>query len=295
MDKFNSIRAFTLVVESGSFAGASRLLGISRSAVNKLVFNLETYLGVQLLNRSTRQVSPTQTGLAFYERCANILTELQEAELAISEWQQQPQGNLRINAPMSFGTINLAQAIANFICQYPQLKVELTLEDRFVDPIAEGYDLVVRIAEKVESASLIVQKLTTINLKLCASPEYLAEYGTPSQPEDLVNHYCLHYGYLNSPHHWHLYSKNEEKIIKIKGRLYSNNGEVLAQGAVNSLGITLLPEFIVEEYLQQAKLVTILPEYSPSELSLWLIYPVNRHLSTRVKLLINFMQQLYSI
>jgi DNA-binding transcriptional LysR family regulator len=290
MDKFNTIRAFTSVVEAGSFAGASRLLGVSRAAVNKLVFNLEEYLGVQLLNRSTRKVTPTQTGLAFYERCVVILSDLEEAELVISELQEEPRGNLRINAPMSWGTIHLAGAIANFMAQYPQLKVELTLDDRFVDPIAEGYDMVVRIAETVESSSLIIHKLATINLVLCASPEYLSQYGQPEKPEDLSNHSCLQYGYLNSSNSWNLSQRDEEKTIKIKGKLYSNNGEVLAQGAVNGLGITLLPEFIVAEYLQTQQLTIILPEYSPRNLALFLVYPINRHLSMKVKLLTNFLQ-----
>ncbi len=293
MDKFNRIRAFTSVVEAGSFAGASRLLGVSRSAVNKLVFNLEDYLGVQLLSRSTRKVTPTQAGLAFYERCVGILSDLEEAELAISELQQQPRGNLKINAPMSFGTINLAGAIANFMAQYPQLTVELTLDDRFVDPIAEGYDVVARIAKTVDSSSLIVHKLATINLILCASEKYLSEHGKPQQPEDLSNHSCLQYGYLNSSPSWNLSQGEEEKVIKIKGRLYSNNGEVLAQWAVNGLGITLLPKFIVEKYLLKKKLTVILPEYSPPNLSLFLLYPINRHLSTKVKLLTYFLQNLF--
>lgn len=292
MDKFNRIRAFTVVVESGSFAGASRILGISRAAVNKLVFNLENYLGVQLLNRSTRRVTPTQTGLAFYERCVNILSELEEAELAISQLQQKPQGNLRVNAPMSFGKINLARIIAKFMREYPQLKIELTLDDRFVDPIAEGYDMVIRIAEKVESSSLIVHKLATINLLLCASKEYLSTYGTPEQPEDLTNHSCLQYGYLNSTYYWNLHRGDTEKVVKIKGRLFSNNGEVLAQGAVHGLGITLLPEFIVAKYLKSQQLTVILPEYSPHHLNLFLLYPINRHLSTKVKLLTNCLQDL---
>ena len=148
--------------------------------------------------------------------------------------------------------------------------------------------MVIRIAQKVESASLIVHKLATINLVLCASEKYLREYGKPQQPEDLSNHLCLHYGYFNSSPYWNLSKEEEQKVIK--GRLYSNNGEVLAQGAVSGLGITLLPEFIIKEYLQAQQLIRILPEYSAPNLSLFLLYPINRHLSTKVKLLTDFLQ-----
>lgn len=292
MDKFNRIKAFTLVVETGSFTGASRIMGISRSAVNKLVFNLENYLGVQLFNRSTRRVTPTQTGIAFYERCVSILSELEAAELAVSQLQVEPKGNLRVNAPMSFGKIKLAEAIANFMVKYPQLKVELTLDDRFVDPIAEGYDLVVRITEKVESSSLIVHQLATVQLIMCASPNYLEKHGKPEQPEDLTKHDCLQYGYLNASNYWQLSCGDEEKIIKIKARMFSNNGEVLAQSAVQGLGITLLPEFIVANYLKSQQLTPILCEYRPPNLNLLLLYPINRHLSTKVQLLTEFLQSL---
>ncbi|GAB4324263.1 LysR family transcriptional regulator [Cyanobacterium aponinum AL20118] len=290
MDKFNQIRGFVLVVESGSFAQASRILGISRSAVNKLVFNLETYLGVQLLHRNTRNVTPTQTGLAFYERCTGILADLEEAEIAVTNLQQRPQGKLRINAPMTFGTINLGDTIASFMAEYPLLKVELSLDDRFVDPIAEGYDMVIRITDKIESSSLIVHQLAEIELILCASEGYIQNYGEPNSPEELENHFCLQYGYFNSPHLWRLTKGDEEKIVKIKSRLCSNNGEILAKGAIADLGITILPRFIIESYLQEGKLRRILPDYSPKTLSLFALYPINRHLSNKIRLLTDFLK-----
>ena len=289
MDKFNRIKAFVAVVEVGSFAGASRVLGVSRSAVNKLVFNLEDYLGVQLLSRSTRKVTPTENGLAFYQRCVGILSDLEEAEIAVTKLQQEPRGKLKINAPMSFGTINLGAMIAEFMASYPHLKVELTLDDRFVDPIAEGYDMVVRISEKVELSSLIVHQLASIKLLLCASPDYLQEYGTPKTPGDLTEHIALQYGHLDSLHYWQFQSQQGVEKVKINSRLCSNNGEVLAKGAVQGLGIALLPEFIVQPYLDDRSLVTLLEGYIVNPLSLFLVYPVNRHLSNKVKLLRDFL------
>ncbi len=293
MNKFNRIKAFVLVVESGSFAQASRILGISRSAVNKLVFNLENYLGVQLLHRNTRNVTPTQTGFAFYERCTAILADLQEAEIAVTNLHQHPQGKLRINAPMSFGTICLGDAIASFMQEYPQLKIELTLDDRFVDPIGEGYDVVLRITQQVESLSLMTHKLKEIDLVLCISDKYIKKYGEPNTVEELENHYCLQYGYFHSSAKWSLDKGNEEKIVKIQSRLYSNNGEILAKGAIAGLGIAMLPRFMIESYLQENKLKIILPEYSPHKLNLFILYPINRHLSTKVRVLKEFLEDYF--
>ena len=289
MDKFNRIKAFVTVVEVGSFAGASRVLGISRSAVSKLVLNLEDSLGVQLLSRSTRKVSPTENGLAFYDRCVVILSELEEAEIAVTQLQDQPRGKLKINAPMSFGTMNFAHIIAEFMESYPQLKVELTLNDLFIDPIAEGYDVVLRIAENVDVSSLIVHQLGVVKLVLCASPQYLENQGVPEKPEDLSHHVTLQYGHLDSIHYWQFNTPQGLEKIKINSRLCSNNGEVLARAAIKGLGITLLPEFIVKEYLDDRLLVTLLSEYEVNPLNLFIVYPINRHLSNKVKLLKDFL------
>ena len=218
-----------------------------------------------------------------------ILSDLEEAEIAVTQLQQEPRGKLKINAPMSFGTINLGAMIAEFMASYPHLKVELTLDDRFVDPIEEGYDMVVRISEKVELSSLIVHQLASIKLLLCASPTYLQEHGTPQKPGDLTEHTALQYGHLDSLNYWQFQSQQGVEKVKINSRLCSNNGEVLAKGAVQGLGIALLPEFIVQPYLDDCCLVTLLEGYIVNPLSLFLVYPVNRHLSNKVKLLRDFL------
>ena len=291
MDKFDSIRAFTQVVASGGFAAAAREMGLSRSTVNKLVIGLENELGVQLLHRSTRVVTPTDMGLAFYERCLEILASLEEAERSITQLHEEPRGRLRVNAPMSFGTIHLAPAIADFLVQYPELQVQLTLNDRFIDPIEEGFDVTVRIAKPQEAASLIVHPLTSAPQVLCAAPSYLATHGTPTHPKDLRHHSCLHYGQLMIEDRWTLMGPEGEQTIAINGVLCSNNGEVLKDAAVRGLGITLLPTFIVGQELQQGKLQVVLAAYRPPELGISVIYPVNRHLSTKVRLLVDFLQQ----
>jgi DNA-binding transcriptional LysR family regulator len=294
MDKFESIRAFTQVVNAGGFAAAAREMGVSRSQVNKLVIALENELGVQLLHRSTRVVTPTETGLAFHQHCVEILSSLEEAERSITQLQAEPRGRLRINAPMTFGTLHLAPALADFLVQYPDLEVQLTLNDRFIDLIEEGFDVTVRIAKLQESASLIVHPLVSVPRVLCAAPSYLAIHGTPNHLDELRSHSCLHYGQLAVEDQWTLIGADGEQMISVSGVLCSNNGEVLRDAAVRGLGITLLPMFIVGQELQQGALQRVLPNYVPSELSIAVIYPVNRHLSTKVRLLVDFLHDRFS-
>lgn len=294
MDKFESIRAFTHVVEEGGFAAAARKMDMSRSAVNKLVINLENKLGVQLLYRTTRQVNPTDTGRAFYERCVTILADLEEAENLASQHHSEPKGTLKINAPMSFGTLCLGSIVADFMAKYQEIQVQLNLEDRFVEPVAEGYDLVVRIAQPRESPSLVVNPIATVERVLCASPEYLENHGIPSHPEDLKEHSCLHYGYLATGSQWQLEDGKREYRVRIQGAICSNNGEVLRDAAVRGLGIVLSPTFIVERELQRGELQIILPDYHPPTISLCVVYPVNRHLSAKIQLFSKFLQERFA-
>lgn len=288
MDKFASMHAFIQVVESGGFAAAARKMGVSRSTVNKLVINLEDELKVQLLQRSTRQVNPTPTGLAYYERCLNILAEITAAENELAQLQSEPKGTLKINAPMSFGTLYLGKAIARFINQYPELQVQLTLDDRLIDPLAEGYDVTIRIAQPETSSSLVYQAIAPISRLLCAAPSYLEKRGIPDHPQDLSNHSCLHYGHLVAGNQWLLLNQEQEYSVTVKGVLCSNNGEVLQDAAIAGLGIALLPRFIIQSAIEQGTLAIVLPDYQPPEIYLCLVYPLNRHLNTKVKLFRQF-------
>ena len=292
MDKFESIRAFTQVVEANGFAAAARRMGLSRSAVNKLVMNLEEHLQTQLLHRTTRRVATTDAGKAFYERCVTILADLEEAELALSRLQEEPRGNLRINAPMTFGTLHLAPLLVDFMAQYPDLHVELTLNDRFIDPIDEGFDVTVRIAQAPASASLIVHGLSACPVVLCAAPAYLERRGLPTLPTDLKHHDCLHYGHLAQGNTWVLMdAQGQSSLVNVQGPLCCNNGEVLRQAALAGLGIVMLPAFIVATDLQENKLQPILTAYHPPEIGIYALYPVNRHLSAKVKVFTEFLRQ----
>jgi DNA-binding transcriptional LysR family regulator len=290
MDKFAQMRAFTQVIAAGGFAAAARTMGLSRSAVNKLVIGLENQLGVQLLHRSTRVVTPTETGLAFYERCVEILATLEEAERSVTQLHDEPRGILRVNAPMSFGTMHLAPAVADFLVEYPELQMQLTLSDRFVDPIEEGFDVTIRIAEPQPIGSLIVQPLAPAPRVLCAAPSYLEIQGMPMHPEQLRSHACVHYGQMVTGHQWILLGADGEHRVTVQGVLCSNNGEVLRDAAIRGLGIALLPLFIIEDAIAQGLLQIVLPDYQPLELSIDVMYPVNRHLSTKIRLFIEFLQ-----
>lgn len=290
MDKFESLRAFTQVVNEGGFAAAARKLGLTRSAVNKLVIHLEDDLGVQLLHRTTRKVTPTDTGLAFYERCTRILADLEEAEVAVTHMHQEARGTLRVNAPMSFGTMHLAPAIADFLVQYPELHVELILSDRFIDPVEEGFDITLRIAASPQTTSLIAHRLAAAHRVLCAAPSYLAQYGTPTHPDQLKSHSCLHYGHLATDNHWKIIGSDGEYSIQVTGIICSNNGEVLKDAAIKGLGITLLPTFLAGPALQQGDLCVVLPDYQIPEISIYVLYPINRHLSAKIQLFAEFLK-----
>ncbi len=294
VDRIDSMKAFARVVESGGFAAAARGMGLSRSAVSKAVISLETYLGAQLLRRSTRQVTPTETGLAFYDRCVRILADLDEAVSAVSELQERPKGRLRVNAAMSFGTMHLSRVAADFMAMHPDVQVELALTDRFVDPIEEGFDVTLRIAEASASTSLVSREIAPARRVLCASPAYLDEAGEPESPSDLRQHRCLHYGHLGSGSQWRLIGPHGDRSYAIGCVMWSNNGEVLRDAALRHQGIALLPTFIVGEALQSGLLRTILTDCSPPETMLCALYPRHKHLSTKVRLFVDLLEERFA-
>ena len=288
MDKLNSIRAFTKVVQHSSFAAAARDLRLSRSAVSKYVMELEQELGVQLLSRTTRSVTATENGQAYYERCLAILSDLEEADLSATRLQAEVRGLLRINAPMSFGTLHLARAVADFMEKYPDLRIQLLLSDQQVDPVQEGFDVTLRIAD-LPSSSMIARRIAPARRAICASPSYLARHGTPKHPDDLRGHACLTYGHLATGNQWKLTGPDGDHWIAIPWTLCTNNAEVLRDAAVQGRGIALLPTFIAGADFQQGRLATILPGYQAPEISIYAIYPATRHLSLKVRVFIDFL------
>lgn len=294
MDQIQSMRAFTKVVEMNGFAAAAREMRLSRSVVNKAVIALENELGTQLLRRSTRKVTPTETGLAFYERCLQILSDLDEALASVTELQERPTGNLRMNAPMTFGTRHLAPVVGAFMSEHPDVHIEVILNDRFVDPIEEGFDITLRISEPVYMTSLISREIAPIRRVLCASPGYLDAQREPADPRELKDHRCLQYGYSGTTTQWRLNGPAGERNYAISCALWSNNGEILKSAALADQGIALLPTFIVGDALQEGTLRTVLTEYAPSSLTLSALYPRNRHLSAKIRLFVELLERRFS-
>jgi DNA-binding transcriptional LysR family regulator len=287
LDHLANIRVFTRVIEAGGFTAAADKLGLSRAAVSKAVIDLETELGVRLLERTTRRVRPNEIGLAYYEKCVRILLELQEADDAARQLHQTPRGTLRINAPVSFALLHLRPVIAAYATAYPEVTVAIDLSDRFVDLIDEGYDLAIRIA-RLEDSSLVARRICAARRVLCAAPSYLAKNGTPQTPTDLADHSCLVYG--NSARgQWRLIGSDGEHTVAVSGRMASNNGDMLACCAVEGHGITLLPTFIVGPDLQTGRLEVVLPEYAPPEIAIHAVYPPSRHLAAKVRTFVDLM------
>jgi DNA-binding transcriptional LysR family regulator len=288
MDKLSSLRAFVKVVELGSFSEAGRHLRLSRSAISKYVSDLEQDLGVQLLNRTTRHASPNENGQAYFERALGILAELDAADHAVAQLQATPRGLLRVNAPMSFGTLQLGPALADFMTLYPELKIQLVLSDEQVDPVQGGYDVTLRIAD-LESSSLIARKIVAIDRVICASPSYLEQHGMPKYPGDLRSHTLLTYGFLLTGNQWKLTGKDGEQWIQPEWTLCANNAEVLRDAAIKGRGVALLPTFIAAASLRDGALQRFLDDYKAPPLALYALYPPTRHLAVKVRLFIDFL------
>jgi DNA-binding transcriptional LysR family regulator len=288
MDKLDAMDAFARVVATGSFAEAARRLGLTRSAVSKAVAELETLLGARLIDRTTRRLSPTEAGRAYYERCVAILDDVQETEIQISRLNEAPRGVLKINGPMSFGTRYLAPAIADFASLYPEVKIELALNDRFIDPLEEGVDITIRIAELADS-SLIARRLAPARRVLVASPVYIAQHGSPREPHDLARHRCLAYGQLTTPQRWRLTHGSELISVPVQSSICSNSGDVLLAAALGGNGITKLPTFIVGPEIKAGRLAVVLADYPPTPLVIHALYAPNRYLAAKTRVFIDFL------
>ena len=288
MDKLDAMSAFARVVAAGSYAEAARRIGLTRSAVSKAVTELEQILGVRLLDRTTRRVTPTEAGRAYYERVVGILADVETTESSVSRLHDEPKGLLKINAPMSFGTLYLGPAIAEFMVAYADLRIELTLNDRFIDPIEEGVDVTVRIGTLPDS-SLIARKLAPARRVLVASSEYLRSHGTPETTDDLTAHRVLNFGHSHAMQRFELTRRGEILSVPVTSRLCSNNGDVLRAAALHGNGIALLPTFLIGSDIAAKKLAVVLRDYEPTGLNIYAVYAPNRYLAAKTRVFIDFL------
>lgn len=288
MDRFAALRTFVTVVEKGSFAAAAETLGMSRAMVTKHVADLEAHLGSRLLHRTTRRLSLTEAGGDFLRRGQEILELLEEAELAATAATAQPTGVLRINAPMSFGVLHLADAVSAYHRQFPEVAAEVTLNDRVVDLVEEGFDLAVRIA-KLKDSSLMARRLAPCRLVVAASPDYLGRHGRPTDPGDLTDHHCLLYQYASERDVWQFEREGKVRKVQVSGPMRSNNGEALTRAAIDGMGVILQPTFILSPALQTGRLEVLLPEWMLPDLGIFAVWPHSRHLSAKVRSFVDFL------
>ncbi len=296
MDRFEQMRVFACVVEAGGFTRATQRAGMSRAALSKLVLQLEERLDARLLNRTTRQVGMTEAGRLFYEQCRRILDDVSTAEQSAARAGTEPQGELRVVAPTNFGLAHLGAAITEFLIAHRELKIDLSLNDRAIDPIDGGYDLAIRVINSSlpDSASLAATKLTTSRRILCASPDYLAQRGIPGHPRDLSKHECLSYSYVDDPRNWRLRADGKEHVVGVTGRIVTSAGQVLRTAAAAGLGIAYGPTIFFREELAAGRVVPVLPDYELPQASIYAIYPVSRHPSPKVRAFNAFMQKFFA-
>lgn len=289
MDSLTDIAVFARVVECGSFTAAAERLSLSKSVVSKYVTRLEERLGARLLNRTTRRLSLTEIGRAFYQRSQQGLREIEEAEAEVSLLQGEPRGILRINAPMSFGVMHLAPAIPDFLERYPELQVDIHFDDRKVDVIEEGFDVSVRISELADS-SLVARRIGPCLHTVVAAPEYLQRYGTPLSPEDLHKHSIVSYQYQDSAQQWEFMdSEGKSTMVPVNGAIQMNNSMAMREAVINGAGIMRTPTFVVGDDISRGRLHPLLNNFKTLELSIYAVYPQRRHLSPKVRAYVDFL------
>lgn len=288
MDRFLEMQTFNAVVEAGSFVKAANALDISNAAVSRYVVDMETRLGVRLLHRTTRRLSLTEEGQVFYTRSKELLAELQEAEDEITSRRDAASGLLRINAPVTFGILHLAPLWGAFKALHPKVSLDVTLADRLVDLVEEGYDVAIRIAA-LENSSLVSRKLATTRIVLCASPQYLAQHGTPQHPGELANHAIISYSYRSAKDEWTFTGPQGPVSVKTKPCIHTNNGDTCRAAALAHQGVILQPTFLVGQDLANGTLVELMPDYRSEELGIYAVYPTRKHVSAKVRALIDFL------
>jgi DNA-binding transcriptional LysR family regulator len=292
MDRFQAMQTFVAVVESGSFAAAAEALASSRPAVSRHVAELERRLGVRLLHRTTRRLSLTGEGEVFYARSKQLLTEVDEAEAEISARSGQAVGQVKVNAPVTFGIQYLAALWGGFKAAHPQVTLDVTLADRVVDLVEEGYDLAIRIA-RLPSSTLISRKLSSTRLVLCASPQYLARAGRPTHPSELAGHAVWAYSHFAGGDEWPFEGPQGPLSARIHPCVRSNNGDTCVAGALQHQGIVLQPTFLVGPHLAAGRLVELMPDYRSVELGIYAVYPTRKHVTPKVRLLIDFLVEAF--
>jgi DNA-binding transcriptional LysR family regulator len=290
IDRMRDINAFVHVAEAKSFTAAAERIGLSRSAVGKSVLRLEDRLGVRLLQRTTRRVSLTSEGAVFHERCIRILADLDEAEMSMLSHSQAPRGQLRLELPVSFGRLHVLPIVSQFMSKWPEISVNISFNDRYVDLIDEGVDLAIRLGGSDDSR-LMTRLLAPHRLVTCASPAYLARRGIPQDVEQLADHSCLAFIHGGRPVEWRFSINGQMSSVAIKGRFSATNAEALRDATLAGYGIARLATFLISDDLRAGRLLRVLDDISADGQSVRAVYPSSRHLSPKVR---SFIDELLS-
>jgi len=282
MDRLTSLTVFTQVVDSGGFSAAGRKLNMSVTMVSNHVQALEDRLGARLLNRTTRKVSLTEVGRAYYDRCVQILADLEQADEVASQLQSTPRGTLKLYLNSHIVQF-IAPVVLDYLAAYPEAAVDFSIGERPVDPVKEGYDLVIRTAQAADS-SLIARQLTRWRLILCCAPEYLAAHGAPETLSDLARRNCLRYAFYPFGDEWRFTGPDGAPAsVRISGNLVSSSGGLLRAATLRGLGISLIPGFLIADDVREGRLVPLLPQFQPVEFSMHALYPHRHLLSAKVR------------
>jgi DNA-binding transcriptional LysR family regulator len=285
-DEILALIAFARVVEAGSFTAAAAKLGVSKSVVSERIAGLEERLGARLLQRTTRKLSLTPEGLALVEPCARLVATADEVAAAADGAGDRPRGLLRVDAPVVLAEDCLAEPIASFLERYPDVRVEVTLNDRFVDLVEEGIDVAVRVASRLAGAGLVSRKLASDQTTLVASPAYLARRGTPREPEDLLRHDCLIYSLLKVAAEWRFRAPGggrQEITVAVEPRFKASSGAVLREAALAGMGLAVLPTFMIASDLAAGRLIPVVPAFLPVRLGVYAMYPQGRRVPAKTR------------
>ncbi len=286
MSKLSDIAVFVAVVESGSFTAAAKKLEQSKAAASKTLTKLEKRLGARLLNRTTRRLSLTEAGAALYNRVGNAMADIDAAESEVMDLSGKPRGRLRVTAPIYFGTVHLMPVVCEFLRQYPDIELELDLDNKIVDLVEKQIDVAIRITTLIDS-SLVARRLADVRLLTVASPDYLKRRGTPKKPDDLKDHTGLHYALLRAPNEWYFQRDGEAINVRVPGQLRCNSDDALKHAALEGLGITRFPEVFIAGEIAEGRLVRLLEDYEPPPSSLCAVFPTRANLPSKVRVFVD--------
>lgn len=288
MDRLQSMRVLVKVVEQGSFAGAAQALDMSNAAITRHIAELEAHLNTRLLNRSTRKLSLTETGQAYTERVRQILLDIGDADAVASSLAHRPSGTFKLYCQQSFGQFQLPRLLPAYAQAFPDVALDVTLSDRLVDIVEEGFDVGIFLGPKKFDANMIVRQLGVAEVLLCASPDYIARYGMPETPEDLAQHVCLSFSFEHLRDRWSLKDAKGQVDVEVTSKVVSNNGDLLNQCALAGMGIALRPTFALGDDLECGRLVHLLPGYHIRKVTVMMVYPSRRLLSATVRSFVDF-------